>query len=327
MAAILITESNPQVQNLEPLKLDAERRYAAVLPYLSAAARKTRPDPYFDIDSILAKVSALFEQIIKISTSFDTPLAFVEAFAKFGTYFAVVKDLSTVVLQKLAVIDQPRQLIKLVNDVKKVTSAFLGNNEKLAKNTAKLSKLMFSIGQRTCKALALLQSLDILPVLVAGGTPFGFLGAFCAFLSVLVPLVIKGSETYSSKDFSAAKILGLISSMLSAIKKGCNMKDWVTSPAITKLMKSIEGPLAGVTVLFGVVKSGYSLYEDLNKKPEKQNLSSSIPKFLQSNIFLYAIATGDKSTKILSAGLELIPTSYKLYAEGYLPAFPVLVKF
>jgi hypothetical protein len=325
MTIILITKStisNPQAQNLGPSKLSAKRRYAAVTPYLAAAARKTRPDPYIDLESIAAKVNELFEKIVKISTFFETPIAFVEAVAEFGTYFGVVKKLSSSVLQKLNIIDQPRELIELISDVKKVASAFLGNNEKLAKNPAELSKRLFSIGQRTFKTLALLQNLGLLPVLV-GGIPLVFLGAFCALLSGLVLLVIKVSETYSSKDFSTAKILGLISSRLLAIKKGCTLKDWIMSPATAVLMKSIGGPLGGVTALFGVVKSGYSLHEDLNKKPENQNLSSSIPKFLQSNISLYATATGDKRVKILSAGLELIPTSYNLYAEGYLPTFPV----
>jgi hypothetical protein len=264
------TISNPQAQNLGPSKLSAKRRYAAVTPYLAAAARKTRPDPYIDLESIAAKVNELFEKIVKISTFFETPIAFVEAVAEFGTYFGVVTKLSSSVLQKLNIIDQPRELIELISDVKKVASAFLGNNEKLAKNPVELSKRLFFIGQRTFKTLALLQNLGLLPVLV-GGIPLVFLWAFCALFSGLVLLVIKVSETYSSKDFSTAKILGLISSRLLAIKKGCTLKDWIMSPATAVLMKSIGGPLGGVTVLFGVVKSGYSLYEDLNKKPENQN--------------------------------------------------------
>jgi hypothetical protein len=105
---------------LEPLKLDAKRRYAAVLPYLSAAARKTRPDPYFDIDSILAKVSELFDKAVKKSDSLDvnkgfevveTALDAVGTAVEWSEYIQAIEHFSALAMEYFQYLNVPVQLI------------------------------------------------------------------------------------------------------------------------------------------------------------------------------------------------------------------------
>ena len=270
-----------------------------------------------DPKEVKAVVEALFEQAVKKSISLNTPISFAKAAADFAEYFSQIENLTGLLRQTLSFIDQPRQLLKLASDVKKLASAFLGTNDSLRNDSAKLSKLIFSIGYQACKSLTFLRATGLFLPSLALATPIGFLGAACGILSVLAPMAINAHQAYYATETSPDQ--ASMPQMAIQMFMDGKMTDILGSSQLASLAEFVGGnTLKGVVLLTAAASSMLSARKDLNGSVEKQTLSQTIPACVNSGLAVCGHLTGAR-VEVLSSGLDLIPAGYNLYAEGYLP--------